>query len=90
MLNVALEQLRRGASMTLAECFRMELNLVHACFEQGDFAEGVRAAILDKDKSPRWNPASLAEVDAAAVQRFFAPRWTAARHPLAHLESRAA
>jgi len=90
MLKVTLEQLRRGASMTLAECFRMELNLVHACFEQGDFAEGVRAAIVDKDKSPRWNPASLAEVDAAAVQRFFAPRWTAARHPLAHLEPRAA
>jgi enoyl-CoA hydratase/carnithine racemase len=90
MLKVTLEQLRRGASMTLAECFRMELNLVHACFEQGDFAEGVRAAIVDKDRSPRWNPASLADVDAAAVQRFFAPRWSAARHPLAHLEPRAA
>ena len=90
MLKVSLEQLRRGASMTLAECFRMELNLVHACFEQGDFAEGVRAAIVDKDKSPRWNPPSLAGVDAAAVQRFFAPRWTPARHPLAHLEPRAA
>ena len=90
MLKVTLEQLRRGASMTLAECFRMELNLVHACFEQGDFAEGVRAAIVDKDRSPRWNPPALAEVEEAAVQRFFAPRWPAARHPLAHLESLAA
>lgn len=90
MLKVTLEQLRRGASLTLAECFRMELNIVHACFDHGDFAEGVRAMIVDKDKSPRWNPATLAQVDGAAVQRFFAPRWTTAHHPLAHLEPRAA
>ena len=90
MLEVTFEQLRRGANLTLAECFRMELNIVHACFDHGDFAEGVRAMIVDKDRSPRWNPATLAEVDAAAVQRFFAPRWTPARHPLAHLEPRAA
>ena len=90
MLEITLEQLRRGASMSLADCFRMELNLVHGCFEHGDFVEGVRAMIIDKDKSPRWNPATLAEVDAAAVARFFAQRWAAARHPLAHLEPRAA
>ena len=90
MLKVAFEQIRRGASMSLADCFRMELNLVHASFEHGDFVEGVRALMVDKDRSPRWKPATLAEVDAPSVQRFFAPRWSASRHPLAHLEHRAA
>ncbi|HSJ96627.1 MAG TPA: enoyl-CoA hydratase/isomerase family protein, partial [Myxococcota bacterium] len=85
MLKVTLEQLRRGAAMGLADCFRMELDLVHACFEQGDFAEGIRARLVDKDGRPRWSPATLGEVDAAAVERFFRPRWPAARHPLARL-----
>jgi enoyl-CoA hydratase/carnithine racemase len=90
LLKVALEQIRRGRGLPLAECFRMELNLIHAAFEHGDFVEGIRARIVDKDNQPRWRHATLADVDAATVARFFAPRWPAARHPLAHLESRAA
>ncbi len=85
LLKVTLEQLRRGAGIGLADAFRMEYGLVQACFAQGDFLEGVRALIVDKDNAPRWNPASLAEVSDAAVDAFFAPRWTAAEHPLARL-----
>ena len=85
MLAVTLEQLRRGATLPLAECFRMELNLVHGCFEQGDFLEGIRAMLVEKDRRPRWNPPRLAEVSPAAVERFFAPRWTPAQHPLAFI-----
>ena len=83
MLAVTLEQLRRGATLSLADCFRMELNLVHGCFDQGDFVEGIRALLVEKDNRPRWSPASLAEVTREAVDRFFAPRWTPALHPLA-------
>jgi enoyl-CoA hydratase/carnithine racemase len=83
MLAVTLEQLRRGAGLSLAECFRMELNLIHGCFDQGDFVEGIRAVLVEKDNRPRWSPASLAEVTREAVDRFFAPRWIPARHPLA-------
>jgi len=83
MLAVTLEQLTRGATLALADCFRMELNLIHACFDQGDFMEGIRAVLVEKDNRPRWSPASLAGVTREAVDRFFAPRWTPARHPLA-------
>jgi enoyl-CoA hydratase/carnithine racemase len=71
MLKVTLEQLRRGATMSLADCFQMEFDMIHGCFEHGDFLEGVRALIVDKDKAPRWNPPTLAAVEAAAVERFF-------------------
>ena len=83
MLAVTLEQLTRAAKLSLADCLRMELNLVHGCFDQGDFVEGIRALLVEKDNRPRWHPASLAEVTREAVDRFFAPRWTAAQHPLA-------
>ena len=73
MLKVTLEQLTRGASMPLADCFRMELGLIRGCFAQGDFAEGIRAVLVDKDRAPRWNPARLEEVTAQSVQSFFRP-----------------
>ena len=38
-----------------------------------DFYEGVRAVIVDKDNAPRWQPATLAEVSDAEVERHFAP-----------------
>jgi enoyl-CoA hydratase/carnithine racemase len=76
MLKVTLEQLRRAARMTLAECFEMEYGMVQAAFAQGDFIEGIRALIIEKDNRPRWNPATLQEVDRAAVDRFFQPART--------------
>ena len=85
LLKVTLEALRRGRGMALADCFRMELGLVNACFEQGDVREGIRARIVDKDNQPRWNPPRLEQVDRDAVEAFFAPRWTPSQHPLASL-----
>ena len=71
MLKVTLEQIRRGAAMPLADCFRMELGMVRAALDHGDFAEGIRALIIDKDNMPRWNPARLEAVTPAMVERFF-------------------
>jgi enoyl-CoA hydratase/carnithine racemase len=86
MLAVTLEQLRRGAKLSLADCFRMELDMVHGCFAQGDFIEGIRALIIDKDNRPRWRPERLSEVAAAGVEAFFTPQGQGAQHPLASLQ----
>ena len=76
MLKVTFEQIRRGARLDLAGCFRMERSLIRGAFEQGDFIEGIRALIIEKDNAPKWNPPSLAEVSPASVERFFNMRTT--------------
>lgn len=70
-VSVTLEMLRRGRTLSLAECFRMELHLDRQWFDRGDIIEGVRALIVDKDKNPRWNPPTLDEVTPQQVAAFF-------------------
>ncbi|MDH2076807.1 enoyl-CoA hydratase/isomerase family protein [Pseudomonas atacamensis] len=70
-MAVALEMLRRGRHLSLENCFALELHLDRQWFASGDLIEGVRALLIDKDKSPRWNPPTVAELDAAQVASFF-------------------
>ncbi len=58
---------------SLEAALNVEFRLTVRLFEHGEFLEGVRALIVDKDKSPKWNPATLAEVSDEMVARFFAP-----------------
>ncbi|QGZ64027.1 enoyl-CoA hydratase/isomerase family protein [Paraburkholderia acidisoli] len=85
MLEVTREALLRGREITLAESFRMELGIVSQSIEEGDFCEGVRAHLVDKDRSPRWSPATLDAVTAQRVQHFLASPWRDEAHPLADL-----
>jgi len=55
-MAVTLELLKRGATRTLEECLAMELALTRGVTRQPDFAEGVRAVLVDKDNAPRWAP----------------------------------
>ncbi|MCM2321424.1 MAG: enoyl-CoA hydratase/isomerase family protein [Pseudomonas sp.] len=71
-MSVTLEMLRRGRQLSLADCFALELHLDRQWFAKGDIMEGVRALIVDKDKSPRWNPPSLAAVTTEHIDGFFA------------------
>ncbi|MBC7662330.1 MAG: enoyl-CoA hydratase/isomerase family protein [Caulobacter sp.] len=90
MMSVTLEQIRRARTLTLADDLRMERGLVRHCFHlrpgpASETLEGIRALVVDKDHSPRWNPASLDGVDAAMVEAFFASPWPAHAHPLRDL-----
>ncbi len=64
---------REGASRTLPQCLAAELALTGPVTRHPDLAEGVRAAVIDKDRRPRWSPASLADVDPAAIEAMFTP-----------------
>jgi enoyl-CoA hydratase/carnithine racemase len=66
-----LEALRRGADMTLPQCQSAELALTRTAMRHPDFAEGVRAMVVDKDRKPRWQPARIEDVDPAVVAAMF-------------------
>ncbi len=70
-LKVTLEQIRRGATLTFDECMAMEEVIVKHFLRTADFYEGVRAALVDKDKSPTWQPEQLHDVTVEQVQAFF-------------------
>jgi enoyl-CoA hydratase/carnithine racemase len=70
-MAVTLQMLRRGRTLSLEDCFKMELHLDRQWFEHGDLIEGVRALIIDKDKQPRWNPPTLAALESKRVDQFF-------------------
>ena len=69
-LAVTLESLRRARGLrTLDEALAQEYRVSLHCLASPDFAEGVRAQVIDKDRSPRWSPAP----DRATVLGFFEP-----------------
>jgi enoyl-CoA hydratase len=73
-LKVTLAAQRRGRALpSLAACLDMEYRVVMRFFEGHELHEGIRAAVVDKDRDPRWNPARLEDVTAAMVSRYFEP-----------------
>jgi enoyl-CoA hydratase len=66
-----LEALRRGANLTLPQTQAAELALTRTTMRHPDFAEGVRAMVVDKDRKPRWQPARIEEVEPAAIAAMF-------------------
>ena len=83
--QVISRQLTMGKSLSLADCFRLELNLALRCAQKGEFAEGVRALLVDKDKTPNWQYKDFNSVDKATIDWFFTPIFDADNHPLKHL-----
>ena len=71
--SVALEAVRRAAKMaTLEDVLRQEFRTSCAALRSHDLVEGIRALLIDKDKSPKWSPASLAAVTATDIEAYFA------------------
>ena len=66
----ARETIHRGKRLSISECFAMELALGARWFEVGDFVEGIRALIIDKDNSPKW-AYTLAELTEQKIQDLF-------------------
>jgi len=73
-LAVTLASLRRAGRLpSLEAALEQEYRVSIRAQRSPDFAEGVRAQIIDKDRQPRWIPATLNEVDPAHVDSYFAP-----------------
>lgn len=72
--KVALRQLADSARLTdFADNMVMEYRIASRVLTRPDFAEGVRAVIVDKDNAPNWNPATPEEVTDELIDSIFAP-----------------
>lgn len=68
-LSVALDVIASArCSQNIRDTLREEYRYVYRCMEHGDFLEGIRAAIIDKDRNPNW-PHTLKDVPKAAITK---------------------
>lgn len=73
-LKVTLRSLRSADQFTcLEDALQQEFRVSCSCVRYGDFLEGVRSTLVDKDRAPKWDPERLADVDDAFVAKFFEP-----------------
>jgi enoyl-CoA hydratase/carnithine racemase len=85
-VGIVVEQIRRARSMTLADCFRMEMTIATHCADNHDFSEGVRALLIEKDNSPNWQFGDLDSLPQGYVNDHFEEPWP--KNPLEDLEAR--
>ncbi|KNA16112.1 hypothetical protein SOVF_092040 isoform A [Spinacia oleracea] len=75
-LKVSLRSIREGRYQTLDQClareYRMSLQGISGKVSN-DFQEGVRARMVDRDFSPKWDPPSLDRVSKDMVDEYFSP-----------------
>lgn len=72
-LAITDRHIRAACTLDIRETLIEDYRLAARCLEYPDFAEGVRAALRDKDGSPRWVPAQFEDITADIVERYFAP-----------------
>ncbi len=72
--KVALRQLAESSKLNdFADNMAMEYRIASRVIVRPDFAEGVRAVIVDKDNAPKWDPATAEGVTDALIDAIFAP-----------------
>jgi enoyl-CoA hydratase len=73
-LKITHRHIREARARDLRQTLQVDYRLAaHILEANGDFYEGVRAALIDKDGAPRWAPGRLEDVSEAMLDSFFAP-----------------
>ncbi len=73
-LSVTLEAVRRAAKLeTLEDVLIQDYRVSSASLRSHDLVEGIRAQLIDKDRNPKWSPATFAEITESDVAAYFAP-----------------
>ena len=71
-LRITARQITENRHITAKDALVLEYRMVSHVLERPDFFEGIRAALVDKDRNPRWDPASLDRIDEADIDAHFA------------------
>lgn len=83
--HICFRQLKHYRQLSLADCFRLELILGLRSVEFGEFQEGVRARLVDKDGMPNWTYPHISQVPKSVIDNLFTSLWREEEHPLAML-----
>lgn len=71
-LKITLRNIRAARAFSrVEECFRQDYRIALACAAGHDFSEGIRAAVVAKDRKPMWRPDTLEGVTPDIVDRHF-------------------
>lgn len=81
-LKVAYWQIRRSPSPTLEGALELEGRIARHFLTGEELYEGVRALLIDKDKSPKWSPSALEDISEERVEAYFAPAEEGAFRPI--------
>lgn len=81
-LNITLELLMRGRTLSLFDCLKMEHDLSLEVVKTHDFKEGVRSLLIDKDKTFIWNPKSYLDIDKNDILYLFNQSQSSDEHPM--------
>ncbi|MEZ8826061.1 enoyl-CoA hydratase/isomerase family protein [Vibrio amylolyticus] len=84
--HLCFRQMTNYTELPLADCFRLELGLAINCALLGEFQEGVRARLIDKDGEPQWLYPTVDSVDIDVIDDLFMSLWQPDLHPLAQLD----
>ncbi|MCT7940357.1 enoyl-CoA hydratase/isomerase family protein [Shewanella holmiensis] len=80
--HLVFAQAQLGTELSLADCFKWELGISVNCCAHGDFCEGVRALLIDKDRNPQWRFNDVTQVTDDALAALLTSPWQAHHHPL--------
>ncbi|MCF6343771.1 MAG: enoyl-CoA hydratase/isomerase family protein, partial [Devosiaceae bacterium] len=69
----AFAAINNAKNLSLIECLQTEYRFAHKALLGTEFYEGVRAAVIDKDRKPKWQPATLEQVTPEMVRDILAP-----------------
>lgn len=83
--HLCYRQMTQFQQLSLADCFRLELSMAVRSALLGEFQEGVRSRLIDKDNEPHWKYASIAQVDTNIIDQLVTSYWSSDKHPLALL-----
>jgi enoyl-CoA hydratase len=72
VVALKLMRLARASSSSLEECLVREYRAALEVFRSDDFREGVRAAVIDKDRNPRWSPSRIEDVTPGMIAPYLA------------------
>lgn len=70
-IHLIFRHLNKSSELPLVSRIIMEWNLAMNVVKEGDFYEGVRSLLIDKDKNPKWCPATLGEIHKEGIKRLF-------------------